>query len=307
MTDSVRIAACQYPIGRPASMDAYAESVGTWVAEAAGQGADILVFPEYGAMELASIGGAEIEADLHRQIDAISDMVQQVDRLHIDLARRHGVFILAASLPVRLEDGRAVNRARLVAPNGDVGHQDKQIMTRFERESWGISGNPGMTVFETPIGRLAVAICYDAEFPLIARSVIEQPEDTGADILLVPSCTDTLAGATRVQLGARARALENQIATVVSCTVGTAPWLESVDVNRGKAGIYLPADTTISETGVVAEGTQDHAQWVIGEVDLAALRRSRLEGEVLTRRHWAEQPGAASFSSPGVSTVRLGA
>ena len=111
-------------------------------------------------------------------------------------------------------------------------------MTRFEREEWGISAGQHVKVFETLLGRLAVLICYDAEFPLLARSGVE----AGAQVILAPSCTDSLQGYWRVRIGAQARALEGQCYVVQSPTVGEAAWSPAVDVNYGAAGIYGPPD-----------------------------------------------------------------
>ena len=79
-------------------------------------------------------------------------------------------------------------------------------MTRFENEQWLISAGDEIRVFDTDFGKIAINICYDSEFPLIARQQVE----AGADLILVPSCTDTQAGFHRVRLGCQARALENQ-------------------------------------------------------------------------------------------------
>lgn len=300
---TVKIAASQYPIGRPASWDEWAAHLAGWVE----RGADvapggILVFPEYGSLEAVSLRGPDSESDIIRQIDTLTELAADIDALHRDLARRHGVFILAASLALRLDDGRVVNRARLFAPNGEVGHQDKQIMTKYERTPWGISSNPGLRVFDTPLGHLGIAICYDVEFPLIGRALGE----AGAEIILAPSCTDTKAGAYRVRTGALARALENQIITVVSPTIGAAPWLPSADTNHGRAGIYGPSDTKFHETGTFVEGEFDVPGWIHGEVDLGLIELTRTDGNVLAFRHWGEQPGADSLVLPPVEVVRLG-
>jgi predicted amidohydrolase len=300
---TVKIAASQYPIGRPASWDDWAAHLSGWVERGAGVApGGILVFPEYGSLEVVSIHGPESESDIIRQIDTLTELAADIDSLHQDLARRHGVFILAASLPLRLADGRVVNRARLFAPNGEVGHQDKQIMTKYERTPWGISGNPGLRVFDTPLGRLGIAVCYDVEFPLIGRALGE----AGAEIILAPSCTDTKAGAYRVRTGALARALENQIITVVSPTIGAAPWLPSADTNHGRAGIYGPSDTKFHETGTFVEGEFDVPGWIHGDVDLGLIEVTRTDGNVLAFRHWGEQPGADSLVLPLVESVRLG-
>ncbi len=130
-------------------------------------------------------------------------------------------------------------------------------MTPFEWD-WGISPGGPMRVFETALGRIGIAICYDSEFPLLVRAMAE----AGAEVVLIPSCTERVSGYHRVRTAARARALENQIATVVSPTVGDALWSPAVDRNDGAAGIYVPSEPTVSDDGVLAEGTLNAPQWV---------------------------------------------
>lgn len=282
----MKIAAAAYPLDFLADFAAYAAKVTAWVEEAAGQGADLLVFPEYGAMELASLGGAAVAADLERALHEVASHRAAVDALHLRLAAAHGVHILGGSGPVFLAPGaRPVNRATLYGPGGIVGHQDKQIMTRFEREIWFVEPGAGLPVFDTALGRIGVLICYDSEFPLLARRMVE----AGAEILLVPSCTDSLAGFTRVRVGAMARALENQCVTVQAPTVGLAAWCPAVDENVGRAAVYGPPDRGFPPTGILAETELNAPGWAVAEVDLAAIHAVRREGGVLNHLHWDEQ------------------
>mgnify|MGYP001819434255 FL=1 len=64
MTGAFKIAAAQYPLDELRSQAEYEAKITRWVEEAAGAGAKLLVFPEYGAMELASLAGADVAADL---------------------------------------------------------------------------------------------------------------------------------------------------------------------------------------------------------------------------------------------------
>ena len=295
---SFTVAAAQYPIEALASWDAYAAKLASWVEQAAAGGAALAVFPEYGAMELASLD-PQTMGDLADSLDSVAALLPKVDALHADLAARHSLHILAASAPCRLVPGHYVNRARLFAPNGKVGVQDKLVMTRFEREQWGVSAGAPLRLFDTGLGRIGISICYDSEFPLLARALVEG----GAELLLVPSCTDTLHGYWRVRLGAQARALEGQMIVVQSPTVGDASWSPAVDVNRGAAGVYGPPDGDFPDDGVIALGRLDAAAWVFAEVDLARVAQVRADGGVLNARHWAEQPGALSL--PRVEVVDL--
>jgi predicted amidohydrolase len=293
------IAAAQYPIDLLADWNAYEAKLTRWVEEAAAGGAVLAVFPEYGAMELAALDPATM-GDLGGSLASVSALIPRVDALHGALSARLDLHILAASLPCGLPDGRYVNRARLFVPNGKIGIQDKLIMTRFEREEWGVSGNGGpLRLFVTALGKIGVNICYDAEFPLLARALSE----AGMELLLVPSCTETERGYWRVRLGAQARALEGQCYAVHSPTVGAAAWSPAVDANRGAAGVYGPPDCGFPGDGVVAIGAMDAAQWLFAEVDLAKVADLRAAGTVLNRRDWTEQPGATPL--PQVETVDL--
>lgn len=284
----VRIAAAQYPIDAIASWEVYADKIAAWTADAAGNGARVLLFPEYGAMELARSFAPEVWGDLQQSIDFVGAMRAKIDALHAELAERHDAYIVAASLAERDEDGVAHNVARIISPKGRVGEQRKLIMTRFEREQWKVAGGEGINVFKTRAGTFGIAICYDAEFPLIARAMRE----AGAAAILVPSCTDSLHGYWRVRVAAQARALENQCYVVQSPTVGEAPWSPAVDVNVGAAGVFGPPDLGFPDDGVVTVGMLNEPGWVYADVDFAAVERVRREGKVLNDKHWAEQPGA---------------
>ena len=285
MTRDVTIAAAAYPLDWFDDFAGYRAKAARWVADAAVQGADLLVFPEYGAMELASLGGAAIAADLEGALSEVARHRPRMDALFADLAAQHGVHILGPSGPV-FTGNRPVNRATLFGPHGVIGHQDKQIMTRFEREDWDVvPGADGLAVFDTALGRLGIIICYDSEFPLLGRALAE----AGVEILLAPSCTETLAGFTRVRVGSMARALENQCAVVHAPLVGQAGWCVGVEENTGRASIYGPPDRGWPAEGILAEGAMDTPGWVMARVSRDLVAETRADGGVLNLAHWPEQ------------------
>ncbi|WP_347138084.1 carbon-nitrogen hydrolase family protein [Paracoccus sp. SSK6] len=280
----MKIAAAAYPIDWFDSFADYEAKLARWVADAAG--ADLLVFPEYGAMELASLGGREVAGDLEASLHEVAEHWDAVHALHLRLAATHDCHILGASGPV-FDGPRPVNRAVLYGPQGMIGHQDKQIMTRFEREDWDVTGAPGLRVFDTALGRIGILICYDSEFPLLGRVLAQ----AGVELLLVPSCTDTVAGFNRVRIGAMARALESQCVVVQAPTVGACDWMPALDENRGRGAVYGPPDGFWPETGIIAEGAMDQPGWVFADVDLSRVARSRNDGAVLPFAHWPESCG----------------
>ncbi len=285
----IRIASAQYPIDRYATLADYKCKLARWVEEAAGEGANLLVFPEYGAMEWA---GVLPDASLAQSLAGVSGAMGEMDAALAELASKFNVHVLAASGPSARPGGRYANAARLVAPNGRIGVQDKLIMTPFERD-WGISGGEALRVFDTTLGRIGVAICYDSEFPLLVRAQVE----ADARIILVPSCTEFISGYHRVRTGAMARALENTCVTVMSPLVGEARWSPAVDVNVGAAGIFAPADHAQSETGVVVEGALNAAGWVYADVEPTSLEALVRDGEMRNRADWSMQPGAQALAA----------
>jgi predicted amidohydrolase len=287
----LKVAAAQYPIGQPASLAEWEAKITSWVEQGAATGADLLVFPEYAAIEQAACFGPDVYNDLTTTLERVAELAPSRVAFHAGLAKKHRVHILVGSGPLKNSDGRFVNATQLVTPAGAVGVQEKLIMTPFEH-NWGVTAGGPLRVFETSLGRLAILICYDSEFPLLARAAVE----AGADAILVPSCTERISGYHRVRTGSQARALENTVVTVQSPTVGDAPWSPAVDFNVGAAGIYVPPEHGVSDTGVLAEGTLNAEQWVYAAVDLGALRRLRTSGEMRNFGDWPAQPGAEPLS-----------
>jgi predicted amidohydrolase len=285
MAAPFRLAAAQYDIGFLKNWDEYAAKIGRWVEEAVNERAKLLLFPEYFSMELASLFPEEVYRSLSRQLCELQALLPDFLALFRELAERHGVYLAAGSFPVRQPDGHYRNRAFLFRPDGSHEHQDKLQMTRFENEQWLITAGDEIKTFDTEFGRIGIDICYDSEFPMIARKQVE----AGADLILVPSCTDTTAGYWRVRIGCQARALENQCYVVQSPTVGTAPWSEAVDVNIGAAGVYTPVDYGYPDNGVLAIGELNRPQWVYADIDLGSVARIRETGQVFNYRDWPGQ------------------
>ncbi|MFN0059584.1 MAG: carbon-nitrogen hydrolase family protein [Planctomycetota bacterium] len=278
MTTPVRVAACQYPIERLKRWSDFRAKLTALVEAAARGGARLAVFPEYASLELAALFDASIVGDLRAQLAALETLHDDYVALSAELSGRFGVDLLAASLPTRV-GGEYRNRAYFFR-NGVASQQEKIQMTRFEREEWGITGGDRLRVFRADYGLVAIAICYDAEFPELVR----RQTDAGATIVLVPSCTDTAHGAARVEIAARARALENQCYVVCAPTWGDAPWSPALDVNTGRAGIYTPVDRGFPANGILAQGDARAPGWTFADLSLPALTEVRASGQVLNYR-----------------------
>jgi predicted amidohydrolase len=304
MARVIRVAAWQYPIERVTSWDAWRAKLTDGIAEAVSHGAALCVVPEYASMELTALLPEPAQATLAAQLEALQPLLPGYLEAYAELARRHRIAIVGGSFPERVAAGEVRNRARVHGPAGDAVAVEKLQMTRFERERWGVAPGAGQTVIDLgPLGerfagaRLGVALCYDAEFPLLVRRLAA----AGADLVAVPSCTDAAAGYHRVRVACQARALENQLYVVQAPTVGSAPWSIAVDENAGSAGVFAPPDRGLPEDGVVALGPRDEPAWVVADLDLDAIDAVRLDGQVLGHRDW-DRPGHTAGSA---ATARL--
>ena len=280
----MKVAVAKYPIQAPADFAAFAERQAAVLGAAAAQGARVAVLPEYLSLELAATFDAGTRADLHASLAAIQRYREDWLALYARLAASLDMYVVAGTFLLAQADGRYRNRCDVFAPQGAHLWQDKLQLTGFEKSLGVIEGGDALKVFDLNGVRTGVAVCYDSEFPLPVRAQAE----AGARLLLVPSCTDTEAGATRVRVGCLARALENRVFVAQSVTAGEAPWSPALDINTGEAAVFAPMDRGFPADGVVAQTAGDQA-WAIADLDLDALDRSRAGAQVANDRDWMGQ------------------
>lgn len=274
--DRLRVASLQYFIRPVSSWDQFHAQVEGLIETAADYRCQLVVFPEYFTVQLLTLGATkrpitEQLHDLARQVPRFQEMMRK-------LAMDNGIHIVAGTIPVADDStGELHNECYVFGPNGTCGVQGKLHMTRFENEEWFVKPRSGVRVFDTTFGRMAVAICYDVEFPEIVRAAAYQD----AHILCVPSCTDDRQGYYRVRYCAHARAIENQMYVIQSHTVGSLPMVPAVSLNYGQAAILTPSDFAFGRDGILAEGVPNQEQMVISELNLSTIADSRTSGTVL--------------------------
>ena len=280
----MKVAACKYPIGEPGDFAAFAAKQAAILREAKRQGAGLAILPEYLSLELAATFDADTRGDLHASLAALQPLRDGWLALFADLARELDLHINAGSFLLDSGHGRYRNRSDLFAPDGGRLWQDKLRLTGFEKNTGVIESGDALKVFEVEGVRAGIAVCYDSEFPLPVRAQCE----AGARLLLVPSCTDTAAGATRVRVGCLARALENRCFVAQAVTAGEAPWSPALDTNTGEAALIAPMDAGLPHDGILAQ-TRGGDPWAIAELDFAALDASRGQAQVANDRDWHAQ------------------
>lgn len=274
--DRLRVATLQYYIRPVESFQAFEAQVTGLVETAADYRCDLLVFPEYFTTQLLTLG--DTTRPIPDQVRALAEQRPRVVELMTKLSQQSGMHLAGGTiLDLDPETGRLHNDAYLFTPEGRHGIQGKLHMTRFEREEWAVFSRSVLKVFDTAIGKIAIAICYDVQFPEIIRAAAR----AGAGLLLVPSCTDDRRGFLRVRYCAQARAIENQLYVIHAATVGSLPMVPAVSLNYGQAAILTPSDLPFARDGILAEGLANQESMVYGELDMSLLGRARSSGTVL--------------------------
>jgi predicted amidohydrolase len=280
----MKVASCKYPVGEPRDFQAFAAKQEALLLEAKRRGAGLAVLPEYLSLELAAMFEADVRGDLPASLAAIQPLRGAWMALYARLARELGLWINAGSFLLDTGHGRYRNRSDLFAPDGGHLWQDKLRLTGFEKKTGVIESGDALKVFEIDGIRAGIAVCYDSEFPLPVRAQCE----AGARLLLVPSCTDTDAGATRVRVGCLARALENRCFVAQAVTAGEARWSPALDANTGEAALIAPMDVGLPHDGMLVQ-TRGNEAWAVAELDFAALEASRAGAQVANDRDWPAQ------------------
>lgn len=260
----LRVASLQYFIRPIQSFDEFCDQVVGLVETAADYDARLVVFPEYFTLQLLTLN--DVKRPLPEQIRDLAEQEPAFVQLMTELATQHKQYIVAGTIPHLNKAGEVNNVCHVVGPRGGHGVQAKLHMTSFERE-WGMTAGTGLNVFETPFGRMAVAICYDVEFPEYVRAAARK----GAHILAVPSCTDDRQGFLRVRYCAQARAIENQMYVIQAHTVGSLPNIPAVSLNYGQASIYTPSDFAFARDGILGEGIPNQEMMIVAELNLETI------------------------------------
>ncbi|MFQ3787631.1 carbon-nitrogen hydrolase family protein [Halomonas sp. A29] len=284
----MRVAVAKYPIGMPASFDEFAQRQAACLRQARELGARVAVLPEYLSLELAASFSPEVRGDLNASLAELQAWRGAWCELYGWLARELDMYLVPGTFLLDVGGGRYRNRADWFAPDGVHGWQDKLQLTGYEKQSGVIEPGDALYGFDCDGHRVGITVCYDVEFPLPVRAQYE----AGVRLLLVPSCTDTAAGATRVKVGCLARALENRFFVAQAVTAGEAPWSPALDVNTGEATLYAPMDHGFPADGILAV-TRDDALWACHDLDVGALELNRIHSQVDNDRDWSHQLVAA--------------
>ncbi|MCX7150389.1 MAG: carbon-nitrogen hydrolase family protein [Rhodocyclales bacterium] len=190
---------------------------GRLIAEAATAGAQLVALPEYFPL----IGATDADRLAAREVDGngpIQDFLA-------DAARRDGLWLIGGSIPLMANDPAKLRNTCLVFdPQGQrVARYDKIHLFGFKNgseaydEAATIERGDQVVAFDSPLGRVGIAICYDLRFPELFRAMSD------IDLLVLPAAFTETTGRAHWELLLRARAVENQCYVLAAAQGGQHP------------------------------------------------------------------------------------
>ena len=268
----VRLCVVQYEMRPVKSFEEFAQQCEFFVDVASDYKSDFVVFPELFTMQLLSLIEARRPGLAAREL---AEYTPEYLELFTNLAVKYHVNVVGGSQYVK-EGDDLYNIAYFFRRNGTIDKQYKIHITAAERRWWGVAPGNRVNVFESDRGKVAILICYDIEFPELARVAVAK----GAKIIFVPFNTDERYGYLRVRLCAQARAIENQVYVAASGCTGNLPFVENADIHYAQSGIFTPSDFPFARDAVASEATANVETVLVHDVDVEVLRRHLLRGTV---------------------------
>ncbi len=266
-TRRIRLCAAQYMMRQISSWEDMEKKVEFFVSSADSYNCHFLLFPENFTFELFSFMKGMSYKEMVLQL--AHDSERYVDMFR-KFAQKYNLYIIGGSHPI-LRDGLIYNTAHLFTPTGAVYTQDKLHITPGERTGGDIQPGMGIRIFDTPLARIAIQVCYDIEFPEVSRLLTL----AGVEVIFVPFSTEEKKGYYRVRHCAQARAVENFVYVAITGTIGNVSTEVGAIVNYGQAAILTPSDFPFPEKGVVGEADANIESVLVSELALSSLAQQR--------------------------------
>jgi len=266
MTESLlRVAAVQM-VSTP-SVDDNIATAKYWIAQAAHQGAKLVLLPEYWA-EMGKTENSKIML-------AEEEGKGKIQACMATAAREHGIWLIGGTLPLAATRHKVFNSMMVYDDTGThVLRYDKMHLFCFSHgeesydEARTIAPGSKVGVVPSPFGRIGLSVCYDLRFPELYRAM-------GDCVLMVVAAAFTnTTGRAHWETLLRARAIENQCYVLAAAQGGQ-------HVNgRTTWGHSMLVDPWGNICAVKDEG----AGLVVGEMDFSRLLRIRQNLPALSHR-----------------------
>ena len=272
---TARIGLIQWQMRTVSSFEEILQQVEYFVDALSDYRCDVALFPEFFGAPLMGL------ETYKTSLDAVKALAEYTPRFREEMARlavHYNINIVCGSMPL-VENDELYNVAYLCRRDGTVDAQYKIHPTPHEKKDWIMEGGTELRLFETDFGRIGILICYDVEFPELARILAKDD----MQILFVPFWTDTKNGFLRVKRCAQARAIENECYVAIAGSVGNLPQVDA-GIQYAQSSVFSPSDFAFPHDAIVAETTPNTEMNLIVDLDLSKLKELKNEGSVRNSR-----------------------
>lgn len=288
----VRVSAIQYQMRAISNFEEFEKHIEFFVNTSSDYRSDFVVFPEMITLQLLSFLPEKKPGEAIRELHKFTP---QYESLFTRLAIKYNINIIGGSHFV-VEEDNLYNVSYLFRRDGTFDKQYKIHITTSEKKWWGVKSGNRINILNTDKGKVAILICYDSEFPELARIAVSK----GAKILFVPFNTDDRRGYLRVRYCSQARAIENQVYVVITGCVGNLPDVENLDVHFSQSAIFTPSDVEFHREAIASEATPNTETLIYQDLDLNLLKRNRELGSVQTWKDREQGFYKVTFMEDGV-------
>lgn len=268
-----RLGVVQWQMRRFDSFEDFMQQVEFFVDTVSDYKSDIVLFPELFNAPLIHACEGRNPAESMRQLATYSEPMRAA---LVAMALKYNINIVSGSVPVVGEDGKLYNVCYLCRRDGTWDSQEKLHITPAEDFQWGFTGGSQLKVFETDVGKIGILICFDVEFPELARIQTLR----GMKLLLVPFWTDTKTGYIRVRRCAQARAVENECFVAISGSVGNIPKVETMGIQYSQSAVFTPSDFSFPHDAIDSEATPGIETILVTNLDFDRIKELRAKGSV---------------------------
>lgn len=263
----IRVCAAQYHMRPISCWEDMESSVEFFVSSADSYHCHFLLFPENFTFQLISCLKGDTIKDMIHELTTLTDRYCGMFKR---FAEQYNIYIIGGSHPV-MKNGLIYNTAHLFTPSGQIYTQEKLHITPAERDEGDIQPGEAIRVFETPLARIAIQVCYDIEFPEVSRLLTL----AGAEVIFVPFYTEEKKAYYRVRHCSQARAVENFVYVVMAGNVGNMKTKVGSFINYSQSAILTPSDFSFPEKGIEGESDPNIEAVVVSELALSSLAQQR--------------------------------
>lgn len=258
-------------------------------AQAAAEGVDLLVFPEYNLLQLIGLLPG-ISDKVKNETESIDDLLNGVGEgvkiteilcyigpviqeisstIFSQLAEKYNLSIMAGSGMLPAEENKIYNIAYLFGADGRFIGKQKKVHLMPVEEEWGLKTGEELNVYSTSLASVALPVCMDATYFETFRIL----SNKGAEIIMIPVANpEPEYNYWTAMRGIWGRVQESKVYGIKSTMIGSFFNYKFT----GQAGIYAPLELTLDQSGILSEAESwNREEIVTAELDLKALKECR--------------------------------